>query len=66
MNLKIQHFFDAATSTLTYVAFDSDTQDAVVIDPVWDFDSASGKMSTQSMDAVVSFLNQMNSSHISF
>lgn len=58
MNLKIQHFFDAATSTLTYVAFDSDTQDAVVIDPVWDFDSASGKMSTPSMDAVVAFLKQ--------
>lgn len=60
MNLQIQHFFDPATSTLTYVVFDKNTQDAVVIDPVWDYDPASGKMATKSMDPVVAYLKENN------
>ncbi|UXR65014.1 MBL fold metallo-hydrolase [Bdellovibrio bacteriovorus] len=58
MNLQIQHFFDPATSTLTYIVFDKDTLDAVVIDPVWDYDPAASKLSTQSMDPVVAYLKE--------
>ncbi|AHZ86508.1 MBL fold metallo-hydrolase [Bdellovibrio bacteriovorus] len=59
MKLQIQHFFDSVTSTLTYVVYDQDTRDAVVIDPVWDYDPASGKLSTKSMDPVVAFVKEM-------
>lgn len=58
MKLQIQHFFDPATSTLTYVVADQQTGDAVVIDPVWDYDPASGKMSTRSMEPVIAFLQE--------
>lgn len=60
MKLQIKHFFDSITSTLTYVVYDQDTLDAVVIDPVWDYDPASGKLSTKSMDPVVAFVKEMN------
>jgi glyoxylase-like metal-dependent hydrolase (beta-lactamase superfamily II) len=56
MAAEIQHFFDPQSSTLTYVVFDSATGDAVVIDPVWDFDAASGKFSTAAFNAVLNFL----------
>jgi glyoxylase-like metal-dependent hydrolase (beta-lactamase superfamily II) len=39
--MVVQHFFDATTSTLTYLVHDGRT--AVVIDPVRDFDPASGR-----------------------
>ena len=44
---SIETFFDAPTSTLTYVVFDAASKDAVVVDPVRDFDPASGKVSSQ-------------------
>lgn len=40
--MVVQHFFDPATCTLTYVVRDPTTRDAVVIDPVLDFDPAGG------------------------
>lgn len=58
MALQIQHFFDPGTFTLTYVAYDAATLDAVVIDPVWDFDPASGKLTTKAMEPVVKFLKE--------
>ncbi len=52
MNITIEHFFDPATSTLTYLVYDPDTRDAIVIDPVLDFDPASGRTSTESVAKV--------------
>ena len=49
----IQSFFDEATFTVTYLVSDPATSAAVVIDPVLDFDPASGKVSTASADAVL-------------
>lgn len=40
--VQVQHFFDEATFTLTYVVYDDASKDAVVIDPVLDYDPASG------------------------
>jgi hypothetical protein len=37
--MQIQHFYDPQTYTLTYVVFDAATRDAIVIDPVLDYDS---------------------------
>jgi hypothetical protein len=43
--MKIQHFFDSASSTLTYVIWDEDSREGVVVDPVMDLDLRSGQTS---------------------
>lgn len=54
--MEIKTLFDPATFTLTYIVFDSQTKDAVIIDPVLDFDPASGKTSLQSVEKVMQFV----------
>ena len=49
----IQAFFDEPTFTVTYLVGDPATGEAAVIDPVLDFDSASGRISTGSTEAVL-------------
>ena len=46
-------FFDQDTSTMTYLVFDEKTKDSVVIDPVWDFDPPTGKLSNRSFQLLV-------------
>lgn len=50
---QIASFFDPATFTVTYVVHDPSTREAVIIDPVLDFDPASGRTATASADAVI-------------
>lgn len=45
MTVRIEAFYDKPTSTLTYVVSDPVSRDAVVIDPVRDFNPLSGKTS---------------------
>lgn len=40
---------------MTYVVFDSKTLDAVIIDPVWDYDPASSKLSLRAIKPVIEF-----------
>lgn len=54
--MNIEAFFDPPTFTLTYVVFDPDTRDAVVIDPVLDYDPVGSIVSTESVDRVAEFL----------
>jgi glyoxylase-like metal-dependent hydrolase (beta-lactamase superfamily II) len=54
--MQIQHFFDPNTYTLTYVVSDERSLDAVIIDPVLDYDPASGKISNESLNDVVRFV----------
>lgn len=54
----IQAFFDEATFTVTYVVTDPATGRAAVVDPVLDFDPASGRTSTRAADAVIAAVNQ--------
>jgi glyoxylase-like metal-dependent hydrolase (beta-lactamase superfamily II) len=61
--MEIKAFFDAPTSTLTYVAWDPDTRDAVVIDPVLDLDPLAWRVHTQSADQVARFVED-NKLHI--
>lgn len=49
----IQAFFDEPSKTVTYLVIDPKTRDAAVIDPVLDYDHASGKASVKSADAVL-------------
>jgi glyoxylase-like metal-dependent hydrolase (beta-lactamase superfamily II) len=53
---QTKEFFDKNTWTLSYVVWDEKTRDAVVIDPVLDYDQASSKTSTKSADEVIEFL----------
>lgn len=52
----VKAFHDEATSTVTYVVSDPATKRAAIIDPVHDFDAASGGISTESADSVVAFV----------
>ncbi len=54
--MQIKAFFDSATSTLTYVVYDEATRDAAIVDPVLDFDPASGRISRASVDEVIAFV----------
>ncbi|MEL6344918.1 MAG: MBL fold metallo-hydrolase [Myxococcota bacterium] len=56
--MNIHPFYDPATYTLTYVVFDPETRDAVVIDPVLDFDPLRVAVETRSNDAVVRFIRE--------
>lgn len=56
--MKIQSFFDARTSTLTYVPYSEAERIGIVIDSVLDFDAASGATSTESADRVARFIDE--------
>lgn len=53
----IEPFFDPHTSTLTYIVLDPVTRDALVIDPVLDYDPVGSIVSTESLDRVTAFLH---------
>jgi glyoxylase-like metal-dependent hydrolase (beta-lactamase superfamily II) len=55
---NVQAFFDPRTFTLTFVAWDAQTRDAVVIDPVLDYDRTASRTWTESADQVVAFARQ--------
>ena len=50
---EFEAFFDAATSTLTYVVTSPGTRRCTIIDPVLDYDESSAAVSTLSADTVV-------------
>lgn len=55
MNAKpeIQAFFDEPTNTVSYLVFDAATREAVVIDPVLDYDPKDGTVDTRSVEAIL-------------
>lgn len=54
----VKAFFDEATFTVTYVVSDPTTRKAAVIDPVLDFDAASGRTATKSADELIDYARQ--------
>lgn len=54
--MQIQHFYDPTTFTLTYVVYDETTKDAIVIDPVLDFDQQGAKITNESYLTVKDFI----------
>ena len=56
--MQIASFFDKRTYTVTYVVYDAATHDAVVIDPVLDYEPASSRVWTESLDVVTSFVKE--------
>jgi len=55
--MKIQHFFDPHTWTLTYVVHDENSKRGVVIDPVWDFNPKNGRTRHESSESVARYID---------
>jgi glyoxylase-like metal-dependent hydrolase (beta-lactamase superfamily II) len=57
---SIKAFFDEPTNTVTYLVWDAHSGSGVVIDPVLDFDMASGEVDTRSAEAVLAAARMEN------
>lgn len=57
-SFHVEPFYDPATFTLTFVVADLASKDAVVIDPVLDYDPNNGCTSTAAIDQVSAYLRQ--------
>jgi len=51
--VPIKAFFDEPTNTISYLVADPATKRAAIVDPVLDYDHASGKASTKSADVIL-------------
>lgn len=49
----VEAFFDEPTNTISYLVWDPATRQAAVVDPVLDFDLPSGKVSLESVHAIL-------------
>ena len=54
----VQGFFDPTTNTISYVVADPGTARAAIIDPVLDYDSASGRTDTASARLLVDYVRE--------
>ncbi len=59
MRPDVQSFFHEPTNTVTYLAIDPATKKAALIDPVLDFDPASGRVWRASIDAVLAEIKRL-------
>jgi len=57
MKPGVSAFFDEQTNTVTYVLEEPSGNSCAIIDPVLDFDQASGRTSTASADRVLDFIH---------
>ncbi len=60
MSHSLKVFFDKNTFTLTYVVYDENSKDAVIIDPVLDYDQGASKLSFDSIEKVEEFVKDKN------
>ena len=56
MQPEVTAFFDEATNTVTYVVVDPDSKKCAIIDPVLDYDIASGRTATVTADHLIRFV----------
>ena len=56
----VETFFDEATFTASFVVSDTETGRAAIIDPVLDYDAASGRTTTTNADRIVNFVQKNN------
>jgi len=57
--MNITPYFDAATWTLTYLVWDGDTRDAVIIDPVLDYDPLAVSVNNSSSEKVLADVQRL-------
>lgn len=53
----VQGFFDKATFTITYLVADEDSGEAVIIDPVTEYDAGNAKLASTPIDLVLDVAN---------
>lgn len=58
MNAAIESFFDPATWTVSYVAYEKEGSACAIIDSVLDYDAKSGRTRTTSADKLAEFVQQ--------
>jgi len=56
MQPEVTAFFDEATNTVTYVVVDPGSKQCAIIDPVLDYDFASGRTATVTADRLISYI----------
>jgi glyoxylase-like metal-dependent hydrolase (beta-lactamase superfamily II) len=56
--MQVHAQFDPETSSLSYVVWDPETRDAVVVDPVLDYDPAWVRVGTASVERLVAFVRE--------
>ena len=54
----VKAFFDEATFTVSYVVSDPETNRAVIIDPVLDYEPNSGRTTTASADELIAYIKE--------
>ena len=59
MEPQIRAFFDEPTNTVTYLVWDPDTRRGVAIDPVLDFDPASGDVDDDSVNELLNAAEEL-------
>lgn len=55
---QVQSFFDTRTATFSHVVYDLDTPQCAIIDSVLDYDPKSGRIATDSADAILAFITE--------
>ena len=55
---EVTGFFDKATNTVSYVVADPTSPTCAIVDSVLDFDYAAGRISYQSADEIIAFVNR--------
>ncbi|MDC0722840.1 MBL fold metallo-hydrolase [Nannocystis bainbridge] len=58
--MKIEHFYDARTNTLSYLVYDPRTRDALVIDPVLDYEPVGSKVWEESVTAIATRIRALD------
>jgi glyoxylase-like metal-dependent hydrolase (beta-lactamase superfamily II) len=54
----VKAFYDPATHTISYVVYDESTRDAVIIDPVLDYQPTGSQTATDSADQLLAFVKE--------
>lgn len=60
--LHVEGFFDAATSTISYIVLDRATGRCAIVDSVLDFDAKSGRTDTAGADALIARVRSLGAS----
>jgi glyoxylase-like metal-dependent hydrolase (beta-lactamase superfamily II) len=60
MQVSVESFYDKATSTISHVVVEPNGRHCAIIDSVLDYDQASGRIGTESADAVVRHVRDRN------
>ncbi|MBA2672545.1 MBL fold metallo-hydrolase [Ramlibacter sp.] len=60
--LQVEGFFDAATSTVSYIVLDAGSRHCAIVDSVLDFDPKSGRTGTASADKLVARVRELGAS----